>query len=38
MVNAGAIATTSLVPGANRRCQWQFIHDGLSGSPAENFR
>jgi glutaminase len=30
MVNAGAIATTSLVPGANLQARWQFIHDGLS--------
>jgi glutaminase len=31
MVNAGAIATTSLVPGATLEDKWQFIHDGLSG-------
>jgi glutaminase len=30
MVNAGAIATTSLVPGATADEKWQFIHDGLS--------
>ena len=30
MVNAGAIATTSLVPGASTEIKWQFIHDGLS--------
>lgn len=30
MVNAGAIATTSLVPGANEQEKWKFIHDGLS--------
>jgi glutaminase len=30
MVNSGAIATTSLVPGANLAQKWQFIHDGLS--------
>src|SRR5262249_23272638 len=30
MVNAGAIATTSLVPGATLNAKWQFIHDGLS--------
>jgi glutaminase len=30
MVNSGAIATTSLVPGANVAQKWQFIHDGLS--------
>src|SRR5262245_8944790 len=31
MVNAGAIATTSLVPGTTTEERWQFIHDGLSG-------
>jgi glutaminase len=30
MVNSGAIATTSLVPGASLAQKWQFIHDGLS--------
>ena len=30
MVNAGAIATTSLVPGATADEKWTFIHDGLS--------
>jgi len=30
MVNAGAIATTSLVPGAGETEKWKFIHDGLS--------
>jgi glutaminase len=30
MVNAGAIATTSLVPGASEEEKWKFIHDGLS--------
>lgn len=30
MVNAGAIATTSLVPGATHAAKWQFIHEGLS--------
>lgn len=30
MVNAGAIATTSLVPGGSIAEQWQFIHEGLS--------
>jgi len=30
MVNAGAIATTSLVPGATVDAKWQFIHRGLS--------
>ena len=30
MVNAGAIATTSLAPGATAEEKWQFIYDGLS--------
>src|SRR5260370_22789208 len=30
MVNAGASATTSLVPGLTTEGQWQYIHDGLS--------
>jgi glutaminase len=30
MVNAGAIATTSLVPGKTLEDKWQFIHEGLS--------
>ncbi|HEY7185358.1 MAG TPA: glutaminase A [Vicinamibacterales bacterium] len=30
MVNAGAIATTSLVPGATVEDRWRFIHTGLS--------
>jgi glutaminase len=30
MVNSGAIATTSLVPGATPEAKWKFIHDGLS--------
>jgi glutaminase len=30
MVNSGAIATTSLVPGATLAARWKFIHDGLS--------
>jgi glutaminase len=30
MVNAGAIATTSLVPGATPDAKWRFIRDGLS--------
>ena len=30
MVNPGAIAVTSLVPGADRDEKWQFIHSGLS--------
>lgn len=30
MVNSGAIATTSLVPGGTHEARWQFIHEGLS--------
>ena len=30
MVNSGAIATTSLVPGASPGARWQSIHEGLS--------
>jgi len=30
MVNSGAIATTSLVPGATVKAKWKFIHEGLS--------
>lgn len=30
MVNSGAIATTSLVPGASPAEKWCFIHEGLS--------
>jgi glutaminase len=30
MVNAGAIATTSLTPGESLEAKWQFIHQGLS--------
>jgi glutaminase len=30
MVNAGAIAATSLAPGASANAKWEFIRDGLS--------
>ena len=30
MVNSGAIATTSLVPGTTADARWRFIHEGLS--------
>jgi glutaminase len=30
MVNAGALAVASLVPGATLEDKWQFIHEGLS--------
>ncbi len=30
MVNPGAIATTSLVPGTSADARWRFIHEGMS--------
>jgi glutaminase len=30
MVNSGAIATSSLVPGETMEAKWRFIHEGLS--------
>ena len=30
MVNSGAIATTSLVPGQTLEAKWNFVHEGLS--------
>jgi glutaminase len=30
MVNSGAIATTSLMPGSSAEARWEAIHDGLS--------
>ena len=30
MVNAGAIATTSLIPGATGADKWEYVHRGLS--------
>jgi glutaminase len=30
MVNAGAIAATSLAPGGSVRDRWQFLHEGIS--------
>lgn len=30
MVNSGAIATTSLVPGPTLASRWRFVHEGLS--------
>jgi glutaminase len=30
MVNAGAIATTSLAPGSSKAERWKFLHEGLS--------
>lgn len=38
MVNAGAIATTSLAPGADEAAKWRWVRDGLSrfaGHPLE---
>ena len=37
MVNPGAIATTSLVPGATAYEKWRFIHDGLSRFAGRSF-
>lgn len=36
LVNSGAIATTSLVPGANAAEKWRFIHAGLSRFAGRN--
>jgi glutaminase len=36
MVNPGAIATTSLVPGTTFDARWQFISDGLSRFAGRN--
>ncbi|HBJ33625.1 MAG TPA: glutaminase [Planctomycetaceae bacterium] len=36
MVNSGAIATTSLVPGANAEEKWRFIHEGLCRFAGRN--
>jgi len=36
MVNSGAIATTSLVPGANADEKWSFIYEGLSRFAGRN--
>jgi glutaminase len=36
MVNAGAIATTSLAPGATAADKWEFIHAGLSHFAGRN--
>ena len=36
MVNAGAIATTSLAPGENAEAKWQFIQEGLSRFAGRN--
>jgi glutaminase len=36
MVNPGAIATTSLVPGTTFDARWQFIHDGLNRFAGRN--
>jgi glutaminase len=38
MVNAGAIATTSLVPGATTEAKWEFVHDGLSRFAGRRLR
>lgn len=36
MVNAGAIATTSLVPGENAAAKWKFIQEGMSRFAARD--
>jgi glutaminase len=36
MVNAGAIATTSLAPGATADAKWRFIEEGLSRFAGRN--
>lgn len=36
MVNAGAIATTSLAPGATAEAKWRFIQEGLSRFAGRN--
>jgi glutaminase len=36
MVNSGAIATASLVPGGTQQARWKFIHDGLSKFAGRN--
>jgi glutaminase len=38
MVNAGAIAVTSLVPGDDPEAKWRFIRDGLSRFAARELR
>lgn len=38
MVNAGAIATTSLVPGASAAEKWEFVHAGLSRFAGRDLR
>lgn len=38
MVNAGAIATTSLAPGANAEERWRFVREGLSRFAGRELR
>lgn len=38
MVNAGAIATTSLVPGDTFESKWRFVYDGLSRFAGRRLR
>ncbi len=38
MVNSGAIATTSLVPGSTLEAKWQFIRDNLSSFAGRSLR
>ena len=36
MVNSGAIATTSLVPGATSKAKWKFVDEDCRDSPDEH--
>src|SRR5262249_9167829 len=38
MVNSGAIATTSLVPGADLDAKWTFVHGGLARFAGRRLR
>lgn len=38
MVNAGAIATTGLVPGADTEAKWKFIQEGMSRFAARDLK
>ncbi|MCC6628578.1 MAG: glutaminase A [Chloroflexi bacterium] len=38
MVNTGALATTSLAPGATADAKWRFIHEGLSRFAGRELR
>jgi glutaminase len=38
MVNAGAMATTALIPGATPAAKWAFIHEGMSRFAGRELR